>query len=126
MRRIHLDVEINQISRTPLSASLSLRIFSWDVIIIDKEIILSIHFLFSASSSDAAELQADRYGFAAGDAIPADLAAGMTDGATVADFVSALDRTYCGTMSVEFDAVHVSEIVICTPFPLSDDVNENS
>ena len=64
----------------------------------------------SASSSDAAELQAARYGFGAGDSLSADLAAGITDGATVGDFVSALDRTYCGTMSAEFDAVQVSEI----------------
>jgi len=65
-----------------------------------------------SSSSDAAELQAARYGFGGGDPLPTDHPAdhplsAMIDGggATVADLVTALDRTYCGTLSAEFDAV---------------------
>ena len=59
-------------------------------------------------------MQASRYGLAASDPLPAqpDLAGitSVTDGqsdATVADVATALDRVYCGTMSVEFDAVEV-------------------
>ena len=59
-------------------------------------------------------MQASRYGLAASDPlpVPSDLAGitSVTDGhdnATVADVATALDRVYCGTMSVEFDAVEV-------------------
>ena len=74
---------------------------------------LESNLLSSASSSDAAELQLARYSLGAGDPLPAGLAdvqiTGGSDGGTVGDFASALDRTYCGTMSAEFDAVQVRE-----------------
>ena len=62
-------------------------------------------------STDAAELQLARYGLSAGEPLPD----GGGGGGTVADFASALDRTYCGTMSAEFDAVQVSELSSIMP-----------
>lgn len=68
--------------------------------------------MFSGSpqSSDAPDLQLWRYGLDASErvALPSGISAVAVEGEdTVANVASALDNTYCGSMSVEFDNVEV-------------------